>query len=896
MDRLWQWRERLRRLVFKSRVEREVLDEMQFHIDMEARERREQGLDANHARRAARMDFGNVERYREEAREARLGHGVDTLVGDARYSLRLLRRHPGFTASAVAALALGIGTVTAVFSLVSSTLFGALPYAEPDRVAWIATSWDGVPDGGISPAEYLDFREQLVEVFSHVGVYAFGALNLTEGDRTERLRTALITEELLPALGVELVRGRNITREESESGASVLLIGESLWRERWDAREDIVGDTISISQTAFEVVGVFPESLRLPEEIWLDSGSRVMTPLGIDPGSVTNRGSHFLSGVARTAAGVSFERSRGAIEALAQRWVADGEYPVDMGFEVTAMPLDRFLRGPLRAPVVAIFVAVGLLLLIACTNVAGLMLARTDLRSREMALRSSLGAERRRIVQQVVTESTVLGVFGGIFGLVVATLALAAARATMPDGFDWQNLLQIDLRVVLFGSLLAIGTGIVFGLIPALALGAVGGRRLVRALGSSSSGANQGSPSRSRWRSALVAAELALTLVLLVAAGLLFKSFNELLDVDPGYRTDNIASTRVSLPATSYPESSDLVRFYREVTSSLRARPEVDDAGAVTNLPLATRLGDMNFRIDGRTMPEDVRSPAADWQAVTSGYLETMGIPLLEGRTFSSQDRADSPGVVIVNQTLAEMHWPGESPIGARFALGGDMTQPETAEIIGVVADVKHSGLTADTRPQMYLSHEQFRFWNSGRAPASLELVVASRLPPSSVQQLMTETVRRIDPNLPLSEFRTMEQVRAGSVAIPRLLMSLLGIFAITAMLLATVGVYGVTAQVVGRRLSEFGLRMALGARRADISLGVLRSVAILLASGVAAGLLGAFAGTRLLRSQLFQVDPLDPGVIVSVALLMVVAALAAGMLAARRAVRVDPARLLRSE
>ena len=608
MDLFWQWRERLRRLLFKSRVEREVLDEMQFHIDMEERDRRERGLDQHQARRSARMDFGNVERYRAEARETRLGHGVDTLLNDARYSVRLLRRHPGFTVSAVAALALGIGTVTAVFSLVSSTLFGTLPYDEPSRVAWIVTSWEGTPDGGISPAEYLDYREQLSDVFSHVGVYSFGAVNLTEGDRTERLRTAFVSEGLLPALGVEPILGRNITREESESGASVLLLSERLWRERFSAREDIIGDTISVSQNAAEVIGIYPESFRLPEEIWLDAGSLVLAPVGIDPSGVADRGSHFLAGVARPAADVSFEHSRGAIEALSQRWVSDGDYPVDMGFEVTAVALDRFLRGPLRAPVVAIFVAVGLLLLIACTNVAGLMLARTDLRAREMALRSSLGAERRRIAQQVVTESTALGVCGGIFGLGVAALALAAARASMPDGFDWQGLLQIDLRVVAFGSLLAIVTGIVFGLVPALALGAVGGRRLVRTLGSGSSSA-QGSPTRNRWRSALVAAELALTLVLLVAAGLLFKSFNELLDVDPGYRTENIASTRVSLPAIGYPENADLVRFYREVTESLRARPEIDDAGAVTNLPLATRLGDMNFRIDGRTRIPPRKNP-----------------------------------------------------------------------------------------------------------------------------------------------------------------------------------------------------------------------------------------------------------------------------------------------
>ena len=895
MDLFWQWRERIRRLFFKSRVEQEVLDEMQFHIEMEERDRRENGLNEHQARRSARMDFGNVERYREEAREARLGHGVDTLLADARYSMRLLRRHPGFTASAVAALALGIGTVTAVFSLVSSTLFGALPYAEPSRTAWIVTSWDGTPDGGISPAEYLDYREQLSDVFSHVGVYAFGAVSLTERDRTERLRTAFVSEELLPALGVEPIRGRNLTVEESESGANVILLSETLWRERFGARDDIIGDTISLNQTTAQVVGVFPESFRLPEEIWLESGSLVLAPLGIDPSRVNDRGSHFLAGVARPAAGVSFEHSRGAIEALARRWVADGEYPVDMGFEVTVLPLDRFLRGPLRAPVVAIFAAVGMLLLIACTNVAGLMLARTDLRAREMALRSSLGAERRRIIQQVVTESTVLGVFGGIFGLAVAALALAAARATMPDGFDWQSILQIDLRVVAFGSLLAIVTGIVFGLVPALALGAVGGRRLVRTLGSSSSNA-QGSPTRNRWRSALVAAELALTLVLLVAAGLLFKSFNELLDINPGYRTENIAATRVSLPPTSYPENDDLVRFFREVTETLRARPEIDDAGAVTNLPLATRLGDMNFRIDGRTLPDDVRSPAADWQAVTPGYLETMGISLLEGRTFTSQDRADTPGVAVVNKTLAEMHWPGESPIGARFALGGEQTQPATAEIIGVVADVKHSELAAESRPQMYFSHEQFRFWNSGLAPASLELVVSSRLDPPAVRQLIAEVVRGVDLNVPLADFRTMEQVRAGSVAIPRLLMSLLGVFAVTAMLLATVGVYGVTAQVVGRRLPEFGLRLALGARRADISLGVLKSVVVLLGFGVSVGLLGAFAGTRLLRSQLFQVDPLDPAVIASVAVLLIVAALAAGLLAARRAAAVDPSRLLRSE
>ena len=501
MDTLWRWRERLRWLFLRSRVEREVLDEMQAHIEMEADDLERRGVQPSQVQRQARLGFGNIERYREETREARFGYQVETAIGDVIYSLRLLRRNPAFAATAIATLSIGIAATTAIFSLVSSALLHPLPYERQSEVVWIHTEWRDVPVGAISPAEYLDYRSQLTDVFRSLGVYSYGTVNLTGSGEPERVRSAFVSSGVLPALGVEPLRGRLLTEREDEQGESVAMLSEQLWDRAFGRRDDIIGRQMLLNGQSFQIIAVLPQHLRLPEEVWLDASSELFLPQAIDPSTVTDRGSHYLSGVARLADGVGATQSARALEALTSRFQQDhpDSYPPDMQFQATAIPITDSVRGPLRAPMLALLAGVALLLLIVCVNVASLILARSHLRAREMALRSTLGAARTRMIRQVITESLVLGAGGGLFGLSLAALALAAARRSFPAGFDWSSMLRLDVMVALFGSSIAMLTGIAFGLVPALSLRR---GRLAGALHPGSRSSTE-SPAQSRWRSLL---------------------------------------------------------------------------------------------------------------------------------------------------------------------------------------------------------------------------------------------------------------------------------------------------------------------------------------------------------------------------------------------------------
>lgn len=812
------------------------------------------------------------------------------LIRDIRYAIRLLGKSPGFAAVALVTLALGIGANTAIFSVVNGILLEPLDYLQPGRIVRLKTSWAGEPEAGISPAEYYDYRDEL-DVFSAFGVYAFSSPALTGGDRPERLRGAFVSSAVFPALGVSALHGRVFTAEEELPGHDVALLGFELWQRRFGGAGDVIGSSVLLDGRARTVVGIMPPEFRMPEDYATGERTDVWLPLGIDRTTVPNRGSHFLEGVGRLDDGVTTERASAAVTALARRMTErfPDDYPADMRFTATAFPLAEDIVGSIRPVLFVLLCAVGLVLLAACANVANLVLARADARQGEFALRSALGAARARLMWQLVVENLVLAAAGGLLGLLLAVGAVKLLVALQPPGLPRLDAVAVDLRVVAF-TFAAIGlTGLVLGVIPALQ---ATGTRFAAALHEAGVRSTGG---RQRLRSGLVVAEIAVALVLLIGAVLLVRSFQELRDVDPGYRVERVLTAEITLPAATYADQPEVTGFFRQLLERVSALPGVEAAGAVSNLPLATDLGDLNFEIEGREKVSSEVSPKADWQTVTPGYFEAMDITLLRGRGIEATDDARAPGVVVINETAAARYWPGENPIGTRFRLGGG-AGPGWVTIVGIARDVRHSGFDEAASSQMYLAHAQFRFWNDGGPVRGVTLTIRTSGEPATLTEAVRAELASLDSTLPISAFRSMDEVVAASVARPRLMMLLLSIFAGVALVLGAVGIYGVMAQLVNRRRREMGIRLALGASGAEVAGLILRRSLVLAVAGIVIGVFAALVATRALSGMLFGVTPLDATTFVAAPLTLAAVAMLAAWVPIRRATRVDPNEVLRHE
>ena len=810
------------------------------------------------------------------------------LPRDIGYALRMLRKTPGFTLVALVTLALGIGANTAIFSVVNGIVLQPLDYADPERIVRVQTRWAGEPDAGISPAEYYDYRDRL-DAFSSLGVYAFSAPSITGGDRPERLRGAFVSSGVLPALGAQPLLGRAFTAEEELPGHAVAILGYDLWQRRFDGDESIVGTRVTLNGEARTIVGVLPAGFRMPEDYIEGGDTEVYLPLGIDRTTVPNRGSHFLAGVARLAPGVPHETAAAAVRALADRMVAEypDDYPADMGFTATAFPLAEDVVGPVRPALIVLLAAVGLLLLVACANVANLLIARAEARRGELALRTALGAGRGRIARQLLVETLVLAALGGALGVGLAAGGVELLVALQPPDVPRIGAVTIDWRVLAFTTATTAVAGVLLGVLPALAASRTDPAAALR----ESSGRAGGGR---RLRGALVVGEIAAALVLVIGATLLVRSYAELSSVDPGYRVDGVLTTRLTLPPADYADA-EVAPFFRRLLERVDGLPGVAAAGAVSNLPLATDLGDLNFDIEGRETPADAVSSKADWQAVTPGYLEAMRVPLVSGRAIERADGVNAPGVVVINETAARRYWPGENPLGQRILLGGG-AGPGWVTIVGIVRDVKHAAFDEMPRSQMYLAHEQFRFWNGGGPVRGMTLAVRTPGEPGALAGVVREAVKALDPALPLGEFLTMEQVVSESLARPRLMTSLLATFAGVALVMGAVGIYGVMAWLVGRRTRELGVRLALGAQARDVAGLILRHTLALTAAGLAIGLLLAAFLTRALAGMLYGVAPLDARTFAGVPLALALVALLAAWMPTWRASRIDPNEVLRHE
>ncbi|HEX5217773.1 MAG TPA: ABC transporter permease [Vicinamibacterales bacterium] len=828
---------------------------------------------------------------------------MDGLRKDLRYTLRSLFRQPGFTLVTILTLALGIGANTAVFSVVNGVVLRPLGYPEAERLMFITSQFPslGFDQFWVSPPEFIEYRDRN-QSFESIGAYATSAVNLGS-DPPSRPVSAQVSPELMPTLGVAPLMGRGFTAEDAiPSAPPVAILSWELWQRSFGGRADILEKDVEVNNRATRVVGVMPPGFDIHDqkvEIW--------GPLTIDTQTLQNqRGSHFLYLVGRLKKGVSLEQARADLEVRLAAWpeeVPNTHVPrrskLRNNHPMRIDPLKDDVIGSVKTALVVLQAAVGFVLLIACANLANLLIARADSRSREYTLRTALGASRWRLMRQLVTEGLVLAVAAATVGIGLAVGGLRLLLSVNPNALPRTAEVGLDWRVLGFTLIMAIVTGFVFGLVPLMHIG----RGLSQAMKDAGSRSATGGAARARLRSGLVIVEVALAVLLVVGAGLLIRSFYNLMKVDMGFDRTSLSTFSVVLPGAKYP-TERRVAFYQQLSDKLRALPGVEGVTAANGLPplRPVNANDTDFEhipnLNGPP-PPDYKLPPQNvdyWQFVTLGYTETMGIPVVDGRTFQLPDLAGAP-VVLVNQALVARFFSDRNPIGARLKLGFDFgdTKLPWMTIIGVVKDVKQGGIDAPVGTELYALIEQGARI-AGFAPGSMNMLVRAKTPFETLAPLFRRSVAELDPTLPLVRMRTMDEVVGDAVARPRFLTVLLGVFAGLALLLAAVGTYGILSYLVAERRQEIGIRMALGADRSTILKLIMTRGVILSVIGLLLGLGASLALTRALKTMLFNVEPFDPATLAGVSGVMVMVAAVACFVPAWRATKTDPLVVLKND
>jgi putative ABC transport system permease protein len=812
---------------------------------------------------------------------------MDTLLKDLRYAIRLFVKRPGFTAIAIITLALGIGANSAIFSVVNAIVLRPLPYRNPERlmVVWGNLNGSGIDESNLSVPEFNDLRAQSSS-FEQLAAYDEAGFNLTGFDQPERLPGALVSASFFPALGVTPQYGRGFLEQEDQfEHDQVVILSHALWQRRFGGDLSLVNRTITLDGQTVTVVGIMAPEFHFPNR-----ETQIWKPIAFSPElqQENNRGSHFLDVIARLKRGVSIDQARADLSAITARLTQEHSSNYPRGLRSIVRPLHEELVGDLRRSLFILLGAVGLVLAVACANVAHLLLANSASRHKEIAVRSALGANRGRVIRQLLTESLLLSGLGGVAGLALAVWGVQVLVALIPQDTPRLEEIRLDYRVVLFTLGISLATGLLFGLAPALQSARTD---LNETLKESGRGGSDGR-SRLRLRNLLAVSEFALALVLLIGAGLMLKSFRRLQDVRPGFEPSHLLTMRVALPDQKYPDFNKSKAFFDQLFERLKTLPEIKAAGAVNLLPFSGSNGDRTFTIEGRPIPEGQPHPDEQVRFVSPGYFGAMEIPFLTGRDFTARDLPDTPQVVIVNQAMVQKFWPNESPIGKRMSFS--RRNPKWYEVVGVVGNIKHRGLDLAEKPEIYLPVLQPLF-AEGNLP-TMFLVVRTSAEPGALAPTLRNEVLAIDKDQPLSSVLTMDQRISDSVAPRRFNMFLLGLFAALALVLAAIGIYGIMTFSVAQRTHEIGIRMALGAGHRDVLKLVLRNGIGLAVIGIGIGLAVALAVTRLMSTLLFQVSPTDPLTFVIDALLLGAVAVFACYIPARRATRVDPLEALRYE
>jgi putative ABC transport system permease protein len=893
LSRVSSW---LRATVGRSRMENEMDAELRFHVEARAEDLVRGGATRREALRRARLEFGGIESAKEECREARGVHFAETLLQDLRYGARTMLRSPGFTITAVLALALGIGANTAIFSVVNAVLLRPLAFDQPDRLMQVwhtppQKSFPGMPTFAVSPANFLDWRSQN-HSFDGMSAYGFGRYTLTGTGHPEAIRMVAATVGLFAILHAQPLLGRGFLDGEDEPGHEhEVVLSYGIWRSHFAGNPDVVGRDIQLNGHAFTVVGVMRPEFDFP--IFSDPGSRAQMwkPLAWTDQERAIRGDHNYAVIARLKDGVTLQQAQAELDAISNQLAQD--YPNDnKGWGAIAIPLRDDLVGDVRPALLILLGAVALVLLIACANVASLMLARALSRRKEVAVRTALGATRRRLLQQALSETLLLAFAGGALGLVFAHFGLIVIVKFLAQRLPRAGEIALDGWVLAFTLSISLLTGFAAGLLPALRMAKADlNQALKQGLGRTAADSGGG-----RTRNVLVVSEVALSLMLLIGAGLLIRSLWVLHSVNPGFDPRAVVTMNVSIPTGKFAAPAQQVSYFGRVLDRVRSLPGVQSAGLIDSLPLSDDGSHQPISIEGRPAAAMADLPEVEVRLISPGYMSSMHIPLLSGRDIDDSDAAGRPGAVLISESMAKFFWPNEDPIGKRLTL---YFFPElTREVVGVVADVKISAMNeTQPEPTLYyplaqMSTARGENWQS----FGMNLAVRTNAAPLTEVPAITGSIREIDSEVPLLNIRTMDDSVSASLSPERFTMLLLGAFAGLALLLAVVGIYSVMSYAVSRRTNEIGIRVALGASRSDVLLLIVRQALLLALIGSVIGVVGALSLSRLMVSQLYGVRPTDPLTFITVAALLMIVSLAASYIPARRAMRVDPMIALRYE
>jgi putative ABC transport system permease protein len=805
---------------------------------------------------------------------------MDLLLADIRYAARTLFKHPLFASVAIVTLALGIGANTAIFSVVNAVLLAPLPYERPDQLTMI---WGNVAAANLyqqpsSVPDYIDLKEQN-HVFEQIAATRSQAFNLTDTDEPERIGGVRVTVNLFSLLRAKPLLGRDFLESEGLAGADpVVIVSHGLWQQRYGSDPDLIGRALNVDGKSHTVVGVLPAGIYYPTP-----DISLYVPLISQPNEIA-RGARFLRVIGRLNPDVSLSEARAEMNTIAARLAE--QYPsTTSGYGIDLVPLHEQVVGRVRPALMVLLSAVGCVLLIACANVANLLLARAASRRTEFAIRAALGASRTQLLRQLLTESLLLSWLGGVLGSLLAVWGVPALIGISANSIPRSGEVGINARVLGFAAVVSLATGIVFGIVPALRSS---GKQTTDALREGRRGTT-GSVLHQRLLSGLVVSEIAIALVLLAAAGLMIRSFLSISKVSPGFNPKGVLTLGIGL-SSKYPDIQKQASFYESLLAKVRAMPGVESAASIIRIPMVGFNASTSFTIQGKPV-EQGSEPTADYRAVTGSYFKTLGIPLLKGRDFTERDNKDAPDAIMINAMLAEHFFAGEDPIGKRIQIFPDPAR--WREVVGVVGDVRLVGLDAEINPTLYVPMPQNPY------PAALRNVFlavrTSGEPKSLVAGIRTE-LRALDRDVPISQVQTMEEIVAGSLSQRRLSMSLLVVFSVLAAVLAAVGIYGVMAYIVAGRTHEIGIRMAMGAQQGEVLKMILGDGAKLTAIGVGIGLSAAFALTRVLSSLLYGVSAADPVTFAGISLLLACVAMLASYIPARRAARVDPMEALRDD
>jgi predicted permease len=866
----------LRNITRRRQVEQDLADEVSSYVDLSTRRKMKEGLSEADARRAALVELGGAEQLKEHVRDVRSGHFLETRLQDLRYAFRTLRKSPVFSLTVALVLALGIGSTALMFTIVNSVLLKGPPFPEADRLVML---WQDLPQEkmvSFSTREFTIWCNQ-TQLLENMAAMTGSGFTVTGKGDPELAIGQQVTPSFFPTLGVKLALGRVFLDEEGKSGQDrVVILSHAFWRDKFGMRPDVLGQSVTMNGKAYTIIGVLPENFDFPSPL-----VKVWVPAALDaPTFQDNLDAHFLRVIGRLKPGVTAERLKAEIALLGRRVNASGD---DTERYFYSMSLEERMFGDLRQPLLILLGAVAFLLLIACANVANLMLARASSRQAEMAIRSALGASRQRLIAQLLTEAAVLAAIGGGLGIAIAAWGLDALRHFAADNVQELMHAHLDGAAVAFALLVSAASGMLFGLGPAFAASRTNLQEALK--GTSRASTSVGAE---RTRRALVFAEVALACVLLVGCALMLRSFVALVHASPGFHPQNVVVADAVLMKERYPDAERMIRFYRDSLAAVRALPGVDSAGVVTHLPFGHNSWGNSYSVEGQPAAPGVQYNA-QIRPVSPGYLATLQIPLKQGRDFTEQDNETAPGVTIVNEVFVQRFWPNESPLGKRIRYGKDWLS-----IVGVCGSIKHNGLDIAPDAEIYVPYPQTSPGALTFVGRQLNFAVRSSAP-ATIAPLLRGTISSRDPNL-VVRVHNMESLIDETVAQPRFRTWLIGIFSVFALTLACLGIYGVIAYLVTQRYKEIGIRMALGATRANILQLILARTFKLTALGIAAGMFAAFFLARFLGSILFGITTHDALTFIAVPLCLIIIALLAGYLPARRATRVDPVTSLRYE